>query len=217
VTGKRPTARQNVSNLPLPAHRPSRRDEILDAAIAVFAAQGFVDASISDVAERADVAVTAVYYHFTGKEDLFGAAMRKVLNQISTVVETVRPSGGDSSPDALRDVIDAVWDWIDANPAEAALVHAQLPGGTPQMSTIRQEFQDRHVQRAFDYVENDWPKHLRPVARMGVATLHLRTLVDMLVSVQSMRMEEGPLSKLSPRALRREVHRVAHDILMPNS
>jgi AcrR family transcriptional regulator len=201
----------------LPAHRPSRRDEILDAAIAVFAAQGFVDTSISDVAERADVAVTAVYYHFTGKEDLFGAAMRKVLDNISTVVETVRPSAGKSSPDDLSAVIDAVWDWTDANPAQAALVHAQLPGGTLQMSTIRHEFQSRHVQRAFDYVEDDWPSHLRPVARMGVATLNLRTLVDMLVSVQSMRMEEGPLSKMSPKALRREVHRVARDILTPST
>jgi AcrR family transcriptional regulator len=200
----------------MPAHRPSRRDEILDAAIAVFAAQGFVDASISDVAERANVAVTAVYYHFTGKEDLFGAAMRKVLDQISTVVETVRPDGK-SSLDALGAVIDAVWDWIDANPAEAALVHAQLPGGTPQMSTIRQEFQDRHLHRAFDYVEDGWPKRLRPVARMGVATLHLRTLVDMLVSVQSMRMEDGPLSNLPSKVLRREVHRVARDILTPSA
>jgi len=94
------------------------------------------------------VAVTAVYYHFTGKEDLFGAAMRKVLDNISTVVETVRPSAGKSSPDDLSAVIDAVWDWTDANPAQAALVHAQLPGGTLQMSTIRHEFQSRHVQRA---------------------------------------------------------------------
>ncbi len=84
------------------------------------------------------------------------------------------------------------------------------------MSTIRQEFQDRHVQRAFDYVEDDWPKHLRPVARMGVATLNLRTLVDMLVSVQAMRIEGGPLSRMSPKALRRAVHRVARDVLTPS-
>ena len=50
----------------LPAHRPSRRDEIVDAAIVVFGQRGFVDTSISDIAEAADVAVTAVYYHFAG-------------------------------------------------------------------------------------------------------------------------------------------------------
>ncbi len=50
---KRSERDQTVQIPPLPAHRPSRRDEILDAAIAVFAAQGFVDTSISDVAEQA--------------------------------------------------------------------------------------------------------------------------------------------------------------------
>ena len=53
-----------------PAHRPSRRNDILDAATRLFARKGFVDASIADVAEEADVAVTAVYYHFASKDDL---------------------------------------------------------------------------------------------------------------------------------------------------
>ncbi|MEZ5217145.1 MAG: TetR family transcriptional regulator [Ilumatobacteraceae bacterium] len=62
-----------------PAHRPSRRQSIIDAAIRVFAERGFVDTALTDVAEAADVAVTAVYYHFSGKDELFGAAMRHVL------------------------------------------------------------------------------------------------------------------------------------------
>ena len=50
------------------AHRPSRRTDIIDAAIRLFARKGFVDAVISEVAEEAGVAVTAIYYHFSGKE-----------------------------------------------------------------------------------------------------------------------------------------------------
>ena len=62
----RPSAMMtHVSNdddrAPLPAHRPSRRNDIIDAAIRQFARNGFVDASISDVASEADVVVTAVY------------------------------------------------------------------------------------------------------------------------------------------------------------
>ncbi len=73
-----------------PAHRPSRRGDIVDAAIRLFARKGFVDAAISDVAEEADVVVTAVYYHFSGKEELFTAAVHKVFDSISDVVSSVR-------------------------------------------------------------------------------------------------------------------------------
>ena len=69
-----------------PAHRPSRRNDIIDAAIRLFARKGFVDAAISDVADEADVVVTAVYYHFAGKEELFSAAVHRVFESISAVV-----------------------------------------------------------------------------------------------------------------------------------
>ena len=78
------------ANTSLPAHRPSRRNDIIDAAIRQFARKGFVDAAISDVAEEADVVVTAVYYHFSGKEELFSAAVNRVFQSISEVVAAAR-------------------------------------------------------------------------------------------------------------------------------
>ena len=84
-----------------PPHRPSRRDEIVAAAVHVFAEKGYTEAAISDIAEEADVAVTAVYYHFSGKEDLFAAAMRSALDSISTVVEEARPTGTSTGSDGV--------------------------------------------------------------------------------------------------------------------
>ena len=43
-----------------PAHRPSRRNDIVDAAVRIFADKGYAEAAITDIAEAADVAVTAV-------------------------------------------------------------------------------------------------------------------------------------------------------------
>lgn len=181
----------------------------------MFARKGFADAAISDVAEAAEVAVTAVYYHFAGKEDLFAATMRTALNAISAVVVAARPSDGQSDSDGLRDAIDAVWDWIDENPNQAALVHIQLPGATPQISAIRHEFQDLHVRRAFDYIDEPSSGRQRVAsAKFGAATLTMRTLVDALMAVHAMRMEDGPLSTAKPNALRNEVHRIARVLLM---
>ena len=46
---------------------------LLDAARAVFAEQGFSDASIADVVERAGSSVGSLYHHFGGKSELYFA------------------------------------------------------------------------------------------------------------------------------------------------
>jgi len=45
--------------------------ELLDAARAIFAEQGFSGASIADVVERAGSSVGSLYHHFGGKSELF--------------------------------------------------------------------------------------------------------------------------------------------------
>lgn len=198
-----------------PAHRPSRRNEIIDAAIRLFARKGFVDAAISDVAEEADVVVTAVYYHFSGKEELFTAAVHKVFDSISAVVSEVREGSADevSGDDEMLDrVIDAVWGWIDTHPDEATLVHLQLPGATRQISTLRQEFEDLHVRRAFGYLGP--AKATRSTAtRRASENLAVRTLVDVLISVHTMRLADGPLSGEPSGQLRAALHGLAHRLV----
>jgi AcrR family transcriptional regulator len=134
-------------------HRPSRRDEVVDAAIAVFSRRGFVDASVADVAAEAGVAITAVYYHFAGKDDLYGAAIDKVLGSIDAIVAAVRADDGVVETDTLDKVIDAVWGWVDRNPDAATLVHLHTPAVTRQAAQLRREFDDLHVRRAFAYLK----------------------------------------------------------------
>ncbi len=47
-----------------------RRDEILKAAMIVFAQKGFQEATVSDVAQTAKVSDTTIYEYFSSKEDL---------------------------------------------------------------------------------------------------------------------------------------------------
>lgn len=195
-----------------PAHRPSRRNEIVDAAIRLFARKGFVDAAISDVAEEADVVVTAVYYHFSGKEELYSAAVHRVFDSISAVVSAARPDGVDEGIAGLVAVIDAVWNWIDAHPDEATLLYLQLPGATRQISTLRQEFEEQHAQRAFGYFSEDGGGRT-PAARRARQTLTARSLVDVLISVHTMRLLDGPLSSHNPDQLRKAVHRLAERLV----
>jgi len=51
-----------------------RRQQILEAALAVFAEQGFDGATTKDIAARAEVTHGLIYFYFDSKEDLFLAA-----------------------------------------------------------------------------------------------------------------------------------------------
>ncbi len=196
-----------------PAHRPSRRNDIIDAAIRLFARKGFVDAAISDVADEADVVVTAVYYHFSGKEELFSAAVHRVFESITGVVSGVRADSSPSDMDTLDAVIDAVWDWIDTHPDEATLLYLQLPGATRQITTLRQEFEQLHVERAFGYIGGAGSRGRSSAARKSIETLSARTLVDLLISVHTMRLADGPLSTESSGKLRAAVRDLTHRLV----
>jgi AcrR family transcriptional regulator len=195
-----------------PAHRRSRRDDIVDAAIRLFARKGFVDASIGDVAEEADVVVTAIYYHFSGKEDLFSAAVNKVFEQISAVVSNARPPGSQADAAGLDRVVDAVWEWVDTHPDEATLVHLQLPGATPQIATLRHDFEERHMQRALGYLGAD-ASDATPAQRRAVEMLTVRTLVDLLMAVHTMRLAHGPLSGEESTRLLATVRALTHRLV----
>ena len=117
----------------------------------------------------------------------------------------------------VRNASSAVWDWIDDHPAEASLAYAHLPGATRQMSVLRREFDDLHVRRAFDYLSVHPGATQSPsnTARHAAATLAVRTLVDVLMAVQHVRMSgEGSLPKESPADLRAAVRAVSSRIVL---
>jgi AcrR family transcriptional regulator len=66
-----------------------RRQAILDAGLAVFAADGFAAAKLDDVAARAGTAKGTIYLYFRDKEDLFEQIIRgavaPMLNQVQSL------------------------------------------------------------------------------------------------------------------------------------
>lgn len=56
---------------------PERRRQILDAAVRVFARQGFHSTRVADIAEEADVAYGLVYHYFSSKENLLNELFRE--------------------------------------------------------------------------------------------------------------------------------------------
>jgi AcrR family transcriptional regulator len=199
------------------AHRPSRRQAIVDAAVRVFAHKGFADAGIQDIAAEAGVAPTAVYYHYSGKEELFDLALQRVLDEISAVVIGARPDGAPADMDALTRVIEEVWEWIESHPDEARMFWLHTSGATSQARIIRQQFEQRHAQRAFDYMSTSQlpPRSRRSAAaRHAAHTLAVRSFISTLIYVSVLRLEGGPLAGLPSEALRKAVVEVTPRFIM---
>lgn len=87
------------------AEAANPRAALLNAAAEVFAERGFRDASIDEVASRAGYSKGAVYWHFTGKDDLFLALVderiHKPTHEMIELLESAPPDQ-DMGPEASR-------------------------------------------------------------------------------------------------------------------
>jgi AcrR family transcriptional regulator len=89
-----------------PAHwhrRPeARHQEILDAALAVFAEKGFSAARMQEIAKRAAISSGTLYLYFTSKEEIFKSLVAESIGpQISTLAQMAREFEG-PSPELIR-------------------------------------------------------------------------------------------------------------------
>ena len=95
-------------------HDPGRRDRIIEAALDLIADQGVEGVTHRRVAERADVPLGSMTYHFDGMEDLLGLAFSRFSD---SVAETYGLHlGPATTPDeARRGVVDFIFSpfWMD--------------------------------------------------------------------------------------------------------
>ncbi len=196
-----------------PAHRPSRRSEIVYAATNVFSRLTYAEATVEDIASECGVAPTAVYYHFGGKEELFDQAFESCLQGFSAMIDSVRASVDELNEVALREVIYAGWAWWRTHPVEARFLTLHLNGATPHSRRLYEAWQERHAQRAFDYLPEDErpPRSSRKAREQYAMRLLGFHFLGALLPISQSAWLDGSLSRL-PVA---KVESALADILMP--
>src|SRR5688572_8776270 len=65
-----------------PRQQRSRKDEILQIAVGLFAARGYHGVSMDDIGAAAGVTGPALYHHFAGKEAMLVAALIPVSDRL---------------------------------------------------------------------------------------------------------------------------------------
>ena len=105
---------------PAPRRR-SRRDEILDIAVGLFAQRGYHGVSMDDIGSAAGVTGPALYHHFAGKAAMLVAALLPVSEGLLTGGKERVARHPDDARAALTDLIDFHVEFALANPAVIAL------------------------------------------------------------------------------------------------
>ena len=107
---------------PLTADRTTRTDDlVLQAAINVFAAEGFQGADVQEIADRAKVGKGTVYRHFGDKEKLFLAAARYSLEQVGLAIGNEMRAGR-GAVNTLRDIASGCARYYSAHPEAVELI-----------------------------------------------------------------------------------------------
>ena len=90
----------------------NRRDDAIDGAAAVFAAKGFHEAQMTEIAAAAEVSLASLYSMFRGKEELYREVLRtatdRTRNSVQGAVEHI-----EDPAEALLGVIDAMFECFD--------------------------------------------------------------------------------------------------------
>src|SRR6478609_8664509 len=89
-----------------------RRDQILDAANALFAERGYDEVSIEDIARSAGVARGLVHHYFGGRKEVYIALLERVG---AGREESLRPPVGRSARARVADTVSRWLEWTGAN------------------------------------------------------------------------------------------------------
>ncbi len=105
----RPTQGSRTKRLPRERRPDERPQELLDAALRVFADRGFQITTLDEVAQAAGVTKGAIYHYFDGKEALLRQALTARIGAIFSGIEAESNRGHATSAERLRATLRAAW------------------------------------------------------------------------------------------------------------
>jgi len=185
--GEQDTAPRGRHAPPLEVRQDRQRARLFAAASAVFARNGFADATAEAIAREAGMSKATFYEHFGNKEEcilaLFDAAIDVVIEGIA---QAARDHGDDTPEGRVGASVRAFLGVIDAFPDQAQTLLVEIIGAGPRAAERR----DAALARVADFID----EANRVDAETG--------LVDRLASPHDAFAIVGAIVELASRQLR---------------
>ncbi|SNS87513.1 TetR/AcrR family transcriptional regulator [Rhodococcoides kyotonense] len=187
------------------AHRPSRREMVVDAAMHLYSVRSIEDVTVADIAAEAQMTSAAVYYHYPSKDDVLLGGLRIYSEGLLDELHARIESDGDAT---LGDIIVGLLEWTDGHRAASLVYFVHSPGWSLSIEALR-----RNVRLTFLNVlmaELRTRNGITSRAKQAAAATALSSLLE--VSVASWLTEDAVLANLGRRRFADEVRDLAADI-----
>jgi TetR/AcrR family transcriptional regulator, fatty acid metabolism regulator protein len=107
---------------------PDKPQQIIDAAVRVFARNGFYNSRVSDIAREAGIASGTIYLYFKTKDEILVTLFReKMAGFVSALRKEI--SGEPDAPAKLRRLVRLHFETLEARPELAEVVQLELRQG----------------------------------------------------------------------------------------
>jgi AcrR family transcriptional regulator len=179
-----------------PANRPSRRQDLIEAAVELFSLQAWDMVTVADIVERAGMTSAAFYYHFSSREEL----LQEVVDGFSVYwVETIG-----SLLETAEDVDDlcripiTLLDRMDGQQQVARIFFLSAATAPLLVERIHREARSRLVHAATEAVRRVSPD--RDAAAVSVNGVAMVCLYE--IAVRAYLSRDEPYRILGPRRYR---------------
>lgn len=159
-----------------PANRPSRRHEILEAAVDLLAVQPPDEIAVSDIAAHCGMTPAAFYYHFASKDEILDEIVAGFAEQWA---ETVQGALAEvSAQEDLPECVDQVLSWVEEHERAARVFFVTSVGATSSCEAVRRRTRNDLARRAARTFRDIAPGQDR--IRVAIAGLGLVTLLEIV-------------------------------------
>ncbi len=127
-----------------PALIGRRQEEILGVASGIFAANGYADTDIQQIADRLGIAKGTIYLYFPSKERLFFAAVDRAMRMLSgSVHQAVEPLG--DAIEGLKAAVRTFLSFCDSHPELVELFIQERAVFKDRKKSTFERYQDANV------------------------------------------------------------------------
>src|SRR6478752_540641 len=139
-----------------PANRPSRRQDLIEAAIELFSLQPWEFVTVADIVERAGMTPAAFYYHFSSREQLLEEVVEQFAKDWTGSTERLLTAA--QTPAELCDVPIGLLDDIDNYEQSARIFFLSSATAPLLVDRIRRDARNRLIKAAAKAVHRVAPE-----------------------------------------------------------
>ncbi|AYC36238.1 TetR/AcrR family transcriptional regulator [Streptomyces griseorubiginosus] len=191
------------------AHRPSRKQWVIEAATELFATQPPDEVTVADIAARAEMTSAAVYYHFSSKDQVlaetmraFAAALREQLREITEAHDPGSDIGAS---------VTTLLAWMGEHRSAATVFFVSSAGMSQDAEALRQESRTEVLDELVRLIR----KARGSVSDAEAAVIGLGLLALLETAAISQVRGDDVYRSLGHRAFVREVGELAERITSP--